>query len=102
MLLNLKRRNVGTNEVEHSLKRLALSENARSVVRRKVMSSRGVGGFSSARDKNSKVWREVKKEIPCHLREGYLHLWREHTGTVKQSLVNKQAISNLLALHGWR
>ena len=92
LLLNLKRQNIGTNEVEHSLKRLALSEKARSVVRRKVMSSKVSDAFrarKAAQSENRKVWREVKREIPWHLREGYLHLWREHTGTIKQALVRK-------------
>ena len=92
LLLNLKRQNIGTNEVEHSLKRLVLSENARSVVRRKVMSSKVSDAFrarKAAQVQNRQVWREVKKEIPRHLREGYLHLWREHIGTVKKALVKK-------------
>ena len=83
---------MGTNEVEHSLKRLKLSETACSVVRRKVMSAKVADAFRErrvAQIQNSKVWREVKKEIPWHLRQGYLHLWKEHTDSVKRALVQK-------------
>ena len=94
LLMKLKRQDVGTNDVEFGLKKTlgALSEAARKVVRRKVMSTKIVDSFRKCRAsqiENSKIWKAVKREIPWNVREGYLQLWRQHTTTIRQKLEKK-------------
>ena len=81
LLLRIKRNRIGTNDVEHTVRRLNISERAKQNLRNKLMNAKVSHSFRLKKHQasvKSQVWRECRKLIHGHLLQGYMDIWRRH------------------------
>ena len=94
LLREIKKNKIGTNDVEHSLKRLHLGERTQDKLRTAMMGAKIRDAYrvlQNQRYENFKVWRRCRKVIPRHLLEGYLVIWRNYTCEYRQTIEQRHA-----------
>ena len=94
LLREIKKNKIGTNDVEHSLKRLHLGERTQDKLRTAMMGAKIRDAYRVLQDQryeNFKVWRRCRKVIPRHLLEGYLVIWRNYTREYRQTVDQRHA-----------
>ena len=74
LLKNIKRQGIGTNDAEHTVRKLNISELAKKNLKTKMMNAK-IGDAHRLRKqyawKRKQAWRECRKIIPSHLVQGY-------------------------------
>ena len=78
LLLDIKRH--GTNDMEFMLKKIKISDNAKSKLRNMMMNVKLKDAYQKKyhqRRENYRTWRLCKSVIPGHLLWGYLDIHRE-------------------------
>ena len=94
LLREIKKNQIGTNDIEYSLKRLQLGERTLDKLRTTMMGTKirdAYRALQNQRYENFRVWRRCRKEIPRYLLEGYLSIWRNYTNEYRQTIEQKHA-----------
>ena len=94
LLGDIKRSGIGTNDVEHAVRKLPLSDSAKQKLRIKIMTAKIKDAHQvqhKQRAENFRVWRMCRKRIPGYLLQGYLHLWKNYTSQFRTSVSKRHA-----------
>ena len=107
MLKELKRKRVGTNEVEYGVNRACsvLSANAKNKVKMQIMSGKIGDAYRNLRKQeieNSRTWRQCRKVIPGVYIVGYLHIWKNCTREYLLAVKRKNGAKVDWLIKKWR
>ena len=100
LLSDIKRHGIGTNDVEFMLKKIKISDNAKSKLRNMMMNVKLKDAYQKKfhqRRENYRTWRLCKSVIPGHFLRGYLDIQKRHSEEFRRDVVNRhsQKLSHL-------
>ena len=88
LLRKIKNNSIATNDIEHAVKKLTLSQNAKSKLRSRLMNGkiRDALRTQAVRRVEERVeWKKCKRLLPGIFLQGYLDIWyRERTDIAKK------------------
>ena len=108
LLGDIKRSGIGTNDVEHAVRKLPLSDSAKQKLRIKIMTAKIKDAHQvqhKQRAENFRVWRMCRKRIPGYLLQGpasmeKLHLTIQNI-SVKETCTEALTSENQVAEKGY-